>query len=315
MTTKTTRPQAFQPTLPARGATRTRVACEQVWRYFNPRSPHGERPSKTPARHTPESISTHAPRTGSDRRSLATWKQTRRFQPTLPARGATFHSVGHGGRLGYFNPRSPHGERQNHGDRKRREDVISTHAPRTGSDFMLHALCFNQQISTHAPRTGSDRLHVAGAQGISVAISTHAPRTGSDVTPILPCTRLSCISTHAPRTGSDQFLASLCGILGNFNPRSPHGERRRNRVFLYKTQLFQPTLPARGATRVCIRNHRELPISTHAPRTGSDVYGQVFYQHILISTHAPRTGSDAAFAKAPVNAPLFQPTLPARGAT
>ena len=58
-------------------------------------------------------ISTHAPRTGSDKKFLRRWKRQRKiFQPTLPARGAT--TVSH--RLyqcrPHFNPRSPHGERQ-----------------------------------------------------------------------------------------------------------------------------------------------------------------------------------------------------------
>ena len=35
----------------------------------------------------------------------------------------------------------------------------------------------------------------------------------------------------------------------NFNPRSPHGERRIERRFFGCVGKFQPTLPARGATR------------------------------------------------------------------
>ena len=34
---------------------------------------------------------------------------------------------------------------------------------------------------------------------------------------------------------------------------------------------FQPTLPARGATRGCAVAIPQAAISTHAPRTGSDV--------------------------------------------
>ena len=123
--------------------------------YFNPRSPHGERP---------------------------TWCSsklcTAEFQSTLPARGATprrddsirAHNFNprsphgerlcpvtqaglpgnfnprspHGERLGdgttlpcrqaHFNPRSPHGERQLDTDKRRLDGHISIHAPRTGSD-------------------------------------------------------------------------------------------------------------------------------------------------------------------------------------
>ena len=35
---------------------------------------------------------------------------------------------------------------------------------------------------------------------------------------------------------------------GNFNPRSPHGERHGGGVLLVSLEIFQSTLPARGAT-------------------------------------------------------------------
>ena len=57
----------FQSTLPARGATRCNHYAGNVRKYFNPRSPHGERPCRGyKARHE-QTISIHAPRTGSDR--------------------------------------------------------------------------------------------------------------------------------------------------------------------------------------------------------------------------------------------------------
>ena len=101
----------FQSTLPARGATtfgdtippqseisihapRTgsdtiRARTSPAMYDFNPRSPHGERPN--PPRRSPA---------------------RRRFQSTLPARGATSWTKAVTVPDGYFNPRSPHGERQ-----------------------------------------------------------------------------------------------------------------------------------------------------------------------------------------------------------
>ena len=61
--------KAFQPTLPARGAT-------IYMRVF---------PSAL-------EISTHAPRTGSDKTSGKGERLGKKFQPTLPARGATIKS-------------------------------------------------------------------------------------------------------------------------------------------------------------------------------------------------------------------------------
>ena len=79
---------------------------------FNPRSPHGERPARNApdiqyygiSTHAPRTgsdalkpgslvkrngISTHAPRTGSDAVNCFKFRRRARFQPTLPARGAT----------------------------------------------------------------------------------------------------------------------------------------------------------------------------------------------------------------------------------
>ena len=102
----------FQSTLPARGATWKPLPIGARLRYFNPRSPHGERHD---FRHSPEraeAISIHAPRTGSDRTLRNLVNIVNSFQSTLPARGAT--------RYHFF---------------RRLSNVISIHAPRTGSDL------------------------------------------------------------------------------------------------------------------------------------------------------------------------------------
>ena len=78
------------------------------------------------------------------------------------------------------------------------------------------------------------------------------------------------ISTHAPRTGSDPMMTQCTGAKRNFNPRSPHGERPIRHLQIYQSQSFQPTLPARGATVLWQDCRIISPISTHAPRTGSD---------------------------------------------
>ena len=146
----------------------------------------------------------------------------------------------------------------------------------------------------------------------------------------------------------------------DFNPRSPHGERRQEAGAHVKKGEFQPTLPARGATTskgtmplqspfqptlpargatlsmscctICPENfnprspHGErrkhhcrsaggYPISTHAPRTGSDADARLPIIQLDISTHAPRTGSDLRSHLRLRQYRAFQPTLPARGAT
>ena len=79
----------------------------------------------------------------------------------------------------------------------------------------------------------------------------------------------------------------------DFNPRSPHGERQRHLGWCRWSNY----------------------ISTHAPRTGSDVLSQLVGSISGISTHAPRTGSDQLSSGCFVALMIFQPTLPARGAT
>ena len=78
----------------------------------------------------------------------------------------------------------------------------------------------------------------------------------------------------------------------DFNPRSPHGERR-DQSFL----------------------NQQFGISIHAPRTGSDPCRGGYRQLRRISIHAPRTGSDAETQNVIFTCCVFQSTLPARGAT
>ena len=192
----------FQPTLPARGATarRGQRGCQSP---FQP---------TLPARGATEILFQHPGR--------------KKFQPTLPARGATIIGADFFAVLAHFNPRSPHGERRAGASRVRaRAVVISTHAPRTGSDipdadYSLQRVC----ISTHAPRTGSDAF----------PLSRFAP----------PC-HFNPRSPHGERPG---WTMTTTGTR-NFNPRSPHGERLQPLRVVQPVCRFQPTLPARGATR------------------------------------------------------------------
>ena len=125
---------SFQSTLPARGA--TQVVQHGVVLL---------------------GISIHAPREGSDYRTLRSAELLALFQSTLPARGATqshlrcTHSIqfqstlpARGATWEYtggtiyeddFNPRSPRGERHDLRHMGGVVGVISIHAPREGSDL------------------------------------------------------------------------------------------------------------------------------------------------------------------------------------
>ena len=215
-------------------------------------------------------ISTHAPRTGSDAttrcvnpsnvgfqptlpargatKGILYQSAWSRFQPTLPARGATRHKDRRTRAALYFNPRSPHGERPLRQTDTPPEQLISTHAPRTGSDTCARVMDRIPAISTHAPRTGSDFYSLLVGQcalphfnprsphgerrNISpIKISQKVnfnPRSphGERLTPRRGFIPTTTISTHAPRTGSDLNPVDSHKSFYDFNPRSPHGERR-----------------------------------------------------------------------------------------
>ena len=131
------------------------------------------------------------------------------------------------------------------------------------------------------------------------------------------------ISIHAPREGSDKLIAILTALRQNFNPRSPRGERHLVNIIILRKNLFQSTLPARGATKVSaagrpvLKFQSTLPargatkidrvlqiliaISIHAPREGSDFHNITYSKKTKISIHAPREGSDKSRGKYPIS--------------
>ena len=171
---------------------------------FNPRSPHGERPSCPAGNsaswcisiHAPRTgsdksaktergitmISIHAPRTGSDCPPFTIGDFIHLFQSTLPARGATNLSKGHDA-MRHFNPRSPHGERQQSSpayapfvpfqstlpargataqfDKVFQQIAFQSTLPARGATFSGKVIYQHILISIHAPRTGSDLVSPA----------------------------------------------------------------------------------------------------------------------------------------------------------
>ena len=264
-------------------------------------------------------------------RDMARW----RFQPTLPARGATSFGV-HRQNTNYFNPRSPHGERQIEYLSARGEDDFNPRSPH-GERLNLDTDGFQREmISTHAPRTGSDTLHKSAPRSTFRFQPTLPARgaTGllrfflrfSAFQPTLPArgATILCLQVEQnnlfqptlPARGATASARTGDRFAPHFNPRSPHGERRLMKIVkMNPAAAFQPTLPARGATSPHCPNRIGSPISTHAPRTGSDSQGQAPRGNLAISTHAPRTGSDDDGKPTWQPFAQFQPTLPARGAT
>ena len=211
-------------------------------RNFNPRSPDGERPQTIRGGLRRLPISIHAPRMGSD-----------------------VGVVSHCRSPSYFNPHSPDGERLSIGVRpESTSEVFQSTLPGWGATRHIVQFPVLVDISIHAPRMGSDAsfdvvslmqdefqstlpgwgatLH--GLRGVlAVAISIHAPRMGSDCNRIFKLVRI-LISIHAPRMGSDNSWSPTFHPIGNFNPRSPDGERRRRWLRLPRfSWYFNPRSP------------------------------------------------------------------------
>ena len=237
----------FQPTLPARGATPSLIVTDAVLGISTHAPRTGSDTAECSSKARTAAISTHAPRTGSDGREvrprctgqnfnprsphgerhsseIACIDLCKGFQPTLPARGATWTRWAAYSTAGNFNPRSPHGERRAADDQRVAAVGISTHAPRTGSDIPANGnrenlFHFNPR-SPHGERRG--RNADVDGQGHFNPRSPHGERRAQGVEQV----NHLVISTHAPRTGSD----------------------KADHTFRYVWLLFQPTLPARGAT-------------------------------------------------------------------
>ena len=126
-----------------------------------------------------QSISIHAPRTGSDDNNgddepcvhahfnprsphgerPKPWLKGMfaiPFQSTLPARGATANNGITADAGQYFNPRSPHGERRLILDQNHVQFLFQSTLPARGATAMRKRFMKRCEISIHAPRTGSD---------------------------------------------------------------------------------------------------------------------------------------------------------------
>ena len=247
-------PMPFQPTLPARGATRRNHYAEHA--DFNPRSPHGERPPAPARTQAIVQISTHAPRTGSDKERAFLRTASTVFQPTLPARGATAATIELCALHRNFNPRSPHGERHTQSTRIPMPIVISTHAPRTGSDFcrfradffkgnfnprsphgerLVSAMSALQSRTDFNPRSphGERRSWQAIRKRLQAFQPTLPARGATDGKELFVC--CDGFQPTLPARGATGKERARYTVLRNFNPRSPHGERRAETRVACKT--------------------------------------------------------------------------------
>ena len=173
-----------------------------------------------------------------------------------------------------------------------RGGYISIHAPRTGSDNLM--LTLSTETSYFNPRSPhGERLIMWRRVRMSSRFQSTLPARGATRTwspeenkvrrfqSTLPARgatrrcadyRVVCrISIHAPRTGSDEHLSGVRAGRRDFNPRSPHGERRpRTQRTRQKRRHFNPRSP-HGERRGSFQTEGEVyphfnPRSPHGER-------------------------------------------------
>ena len=305
--------RAFQSTLPAWGATPGRAAVHVGIHHFNPRSPHGERRRIRPRRFPSLHFNPRSPH-GERREGGYLAPDEYQFQSTLPAWGATLSS-----------------------DVATKHGLFQSTLPAWGATTACWATAPSR--SNFNPRSPhGERRRGARSAGETSQISIHAPRMGSDQMENETMRLVLAFQSTLPAWGATRFRQRGQGRRSDFNPRSPHGERRQ--------QLHA--------------GHPQRAISIHAPRMGSDnresagdahslyfnprsphgerpegLYSSPFFQHFnprsphgerhqadgisasVVGDFNPRSphGERPAGATGTVYDPEFQSTLPAWGAT
>ena len=261
------RPASFQSTLPVGGATGARPPS--FWpMIFQSTLPVGGATQMQSFSEYSWIISIHAPRGGSDR--------------TAPRKAA---------RPGYFNPRSPWGERRRLSHRRGRARQFQSTLPVGGATNAVRDR--EGRTTNFNPRSPwGERLfrhlHVRNYKKFQSTLPV-----GGATKARLSREKLLSISIHAPRGGSDSWWKSLSYSGRNFNPRSPWGERLGLTHSNTRTADFNPRSPWGERLGWFTELSPADEISIHAPRGGSDLSPHPDnIQGIYISIHAPRGGSD-----------------------
>ena len=123
------------------------------------------------------------------------------------------------------------------------------------------------------------------------------------------------ISIHAPRGGSDLAVTGWKVSPGNFNPRSPWGERQEKPEHQKGHLYFNPRSPWGERRAYRYKHHNASRFQSTLPVGGATIARDLCVVCLGISIHAPRGGSDyVGFALGGVIT-IFQSTLPVGGAT
>ena len=148
-----------------------------------------------------------------------------------------------------FNPRSPHGERPSTLTISEGFHLISIHALLTESDQTAAENAQDAAISIHALLTESDQA----GDGGDCCRRNFNPRSPHGERRVASGSSRSCHDDFNPRSPhGERRPVRYGGSAGSpdFNPRSPHGERPAWGSPSKSVQTFQSTLSSRRATRI-----------------------------------------------------------------
>ena len=299
----------FQLTLPERGATCTFRFWDHI-SGFNSRSPSGERRDGSAVGASPQRVSTHAPRAGSDLISNSFSLFLFGFNSRSPSGERRANKESYLITV-CFNSRSPSGERLTTRDASSASNPFQLTLPERGATERPEPCGIIRIVSTHAPRAGSDKRWFQRLL-VALAVSTHAPRAGSDATLGRSDTTNQSFNSRSPsgerrpaygaQGGMGRFQLTLpergatefpvCTLSPQrFNSRSPSGERQRKQINRTTAPGFNSRSPS-GERLPTAPRCSLLFVSTHAPRAGSDIDANSLRLGSSVSTHAPRAGSD-----------------------
>ncbi len=212
-----------------------------------------------------------------------------------------------------FNPRSPWGERLINSVSSPKYSLFQSTLPVGGATCRYRPRRTFHCISIHAPRGGSDPLNPSDVH-IGVLFQSTLPVGGATIS-MSVTNPIVTISIHAPRGGSDSCGRRVHCKASYFNPRSPWGERHVSLDAAISGVSFQSTLPVGGATRRRGRLFCCHRISIHAPRGGSDCYRWICHGYANhFNPRSPWGERLKAFREEMLHE-AFQSTLPVGGAT
>ena len=138
----------------------------------------------------------------------------------------------------YFNPRSPHGERPRRNRKSSRSSIFQSTPPHGERRQSLDTSSYHGHISIHAPRMGSDTPDGEHYDAVQRFQST-PPAWGATVRLYFPL-NVRRISIHAPPHGERRNLPSYVSEGIYFNPRSRMGSDKKKPQSLSMRSHFNP---------------------------------------------------------------------------